>query len=69
MRWWDQKRTHGTVTRRYSDFVWLLDCLTKRYVSRAESDRELETVLTASAAFPNVTFRPSETHEPRSSFP
>ncbi|KAI5448800.1 Sorting nexin mvp1 [Naganishia albida] len=28
------KRTGGTVHRRYSDFVWLLDCLTHRYPFR-----------------------------------
>ncbi|KAK1922470.1 hypothetical protein DB88DRAFT_495217 [Papiliotrema laurentii] len=28
------KRTGGAVSRRYSDFVWLLDCLTKRYPFR-----------------------------------
>jgi hypothetical protein len=27
-----QKRGAGAVSRRYSDFVWLLDCLIKRYV-------------------------------------
>ena len=27
-----QKRTAEPVSRRYSDFVWLLDCLVKRYV-------------------------------------
>jgi hypothetical protein len=28
-----QKRSGEVVSRRYSDFVWLLDCLSKRYVS------------------------------------
>ncbi|KAK4684468.1 sorting nexin-8, partial [Tremellales sp. Uapishka_1] len=28
------KRTGGSVTRRYSDFVWLMDCLVKRYPFR-----------------------------------
>lgn len=29
------QRRGGTVIRRYSDFVWLLDCLHKRYPFRA----------------------------------
>ena len=30
---WFLQRTAEPVSRRYSDFVWLLDCLIKRYVS------------------------------------
>jgi hypothetical protein len=35
-----QKRSGEAVSRRYSDFVWLLDCLSKRYVSGSSRHRE-----------------------------
>lgn len=51
-----QKRPSGPVIRRYSDFLWLLDVLSKRYVSVGKefcslSDREL--------TFPLETFSPA----------
>lgn len=43
----DQKRGGETVSRRYSDFVWLLDCILRRYVSYDESFRFFGRLLIA----------------------
>jgi hypothetical protein len=53
----DQKRGAGAVSRRYSDFVWLLDCLIKRYVGPSSPKRR-EQQLTPSHSVYSQLYRP-----------